>query len=109
MVMEQGNMWNVKAFIRKHLKRGFKYACVGTTGFFLDVGILYSLVQFVHIWYITSEIVATLITFVTNYLFNTYWTYRDAMKKLEENKKNETSLEKKAFDSIRSQESTSGA
>jgi putative flippase GtrA len=71
------------AFIHKHLRRGLKYACVGTSGFLMDVGILYVLTQYGHIWYITSEVLATLITFVTNYFFNTYWTYRDAMKKLD--------------------------
>jgi putative flippase GtrA len=76
-------MVNIIAFIRKHLKRGFKYACVGTSGFLIDAAVLYSLTQYVHIWYVLSELFATLITFATNYFFNTYWTYRDAMKKLE--------------------------
>ena len=72
------------AFIRNHLKRGFKYACVGTSGFFMDAAILFYLTQYIHIWYVLSELFATLITFVSNYLLNTYWTYRDAMKKLNE-------------------------
>lgn len=71
------------AFVRDHLKRGFKYACVGTSGFLIDVLLLYCLTQYAHIWYILSEVIATLVTFVTNYFFNTFWTYRDAMKKLE--------------------------
>ena len=75
---------SLKKFIRKHLKRGIKYACVGTSGFLLDAAILYSLTQYGHLWYVFSELWATLVTFATNYLLNTYWTYRDAMKKLEE-------------------------
>lgn len=70
------------AFIHQHLRRGLKYAVVGTCGFLMDVALLYAFTQYGHIWYITSEILATLVTFVTNYWFNTYWTYRDAMKKL---------------------------
>ena len=73
------------AFIRKHSKRGFKYACVGTSGFLIDAAVLYYLTQFIHIWYVASELFATLVTFASNYLLNTYWTYRDAMKKLQQN------------------------
>ena len=82
MKLESHYVTTITAFIHKHLKRGLKYSCVGTSGFLMDVGILYALTQYGHIWYITSEVLATLVTFVTNYFFNTYWTYRDAMKKL---------------------------
>jgi len=74
---------NILAFVHKHLKRGFKYACVGTTGFFVDAGVLYYLTQYVHVWYIFSEVFATLVAFISNYFLNTYWTYRDAMKRLD--------------------------
>ena len=68
--------------IRKHLRRLLKYAIVGTSGFLIDAAILYMLTQYGHMWYIVSEAFATLVAFVTNYIGNTVWTYRDAMKKL---------------------------
>ena len=77
---------NTINILRKHFKRLTKYAMVGTTGFILDVILLFCFTQFAHIWYVASEILATLITFVTNYIGNTIFTYRDAMKKLNEDK-----------------------
>jgi multisubunit Na+/H+ antiporter MnhG subunit len=79
-------MINMINILKKHFKRLTKYAMVGTTGFILDVTLLFCFTQFVHIWYVASEILATLITFVTNYIGNTIFTYRDAMKKLNEDK-----------------------
>jgi multisubunit Na+/H+ antiporter MnhG subunit len=80
-------MINIINILRKHFKRLTKYAMVGTSGFVLDVTLLFCFTQFVHIWYVASEILATLITFVTNYIGNTIFTYRDAMKKLNEDKR----------------------
>ena len=82
MKAENSYVTTITSFIHRHLRRGLKYALVGTSGFLMDVGILYALTKYGHIWYITSVVLATLVTFVTNYFFNTYWTYRDAMKKL---------------------------
>jgi putative flippase GtrA len=73
----------VKNTIKKHSKRIIKYGIVGTSGFFIDVGFLYLLTQYGHIWYMFSEAIATLIAFVINYTGNTLWTFRDAMKTLE--------------------------
>ena len=56
---------------------------VGTSGFMLDVLCLYLLTEYGHMWYVLSEVLATFITFLTNYIFNTIWTYRDAMKALD--------------------------
>ena len=75
-------MSNVIKPVRKHFRRLGKYAIVGTSGFFIDAGVLYALTQYGHMWYILSEAFATLVAFVTNYAGNTLWTYRDAMKAL---------------------------
>jgi putative flippase GtrA len=73
---------SVFKLVRKHSRRLVKYAIVGTSGFFIDAGVLYTLTQYGHMWYILSEAFATLLAFVTNYAGNTLWTYRDAMKAL---------------------------
>jgi len=76
----------IKKIIKKHFKRLFKYALVGTTGTLINLSVLYLLTEFFNIWYIFSAIIATLVAFITNYIANTLWTYRDAMKKLEESR-----------------------
>lgn len=76
----------LQKIFKKHSKRLFKYALVGVSGTLINLSVLYLLTEFAHMWYLTSEIIATLIAFVTNYTANTLWTYRDAMKKLEEEK-----------------------
>jgi putative flippase GtrA len=76
-------LFKLRYLVKKHYRRLTKYAIVGTGGFFVDASFLYVFTQFFRIWYIESEMFATLIAFVTNYAGNTLWTYRDAMKKLE--------------------------
>jgi putative flippase GtrA len=76
-------LFKLHSLVKKHYRRLTKYAIVGTGGFFVDALFLYVFTQFFRVWYIESEMLATLIAFVTNYVGNTLWTYRDAMKKLE--------------------------
>lgn len=74
-------------FTKFHFKRAVKFASVGTVGAIINLSVLFILTEQFHLWYMLSEIIAILVALIFNYFVNTYWTYRDAMKALNKNKK----------------------
>jgi uncharacterized protein YacL len=73
----------IRDFVRFHMKRGFKFAVVGSLGAIINLFVLFLLTEYGKMWYILSEILAIFVAFVFNYFINTYWTYLDAMKALQ--------------------------
>jgi len=85
-------------FVRRHAKRGLKFAIVGAFGVIIN-GLVFSTLSDFDIFNISpfglgSYIhyfenitwawgIGILAAFVFDYFINTFWTYRDAMKKLE--------------------------
>ena len=57
---------NFKQFVVK----GIKFGIVGAIGTFLNLGILFALTEYVHVYYIYSEVVAIVIVFGFNYIGN---------------------------------------
>jgi len=45
-------------------------------GFFIATGILYSLTEYLHLWYMFSQVFATLVSATCNFLSHKYFTYR---------------------------------
>lgn len=57
------------------ISRFVKYAVVGGGVTLLTWSLLYALTEFVHLWYMTSAIIAWIIAVVVTFLANNYWTY----------------------------------
>lgn len=58
----------------------FRYLVSGGTAAALDLSILHVLVEYVHIWYIFSAIVAYLIAFFASFILQKFWTFRETSK-----------------------------
>jgi putative flippase GtrA len=57
---------NLKQFVTK----GVKFAFIGAIGTVLNLGILYSLTTYVHLYYLISELIAIIIVFIFNFVGN---------------------------------------
>jgi putative flippase GtrA len=55
-----------KQFVTKGIKFGF----IGAIGTVLNLGILYGLTNYAHLYYIYSELIAIIIVFAFNYIGN---------------------------------------
>lgn len=61
--------------------RFFKFCIVGGSGVFVNLGTLYSLVEFVNLSKNTSWLIAVILSIFTNYAFNSVFTYGDKKSK----------------------------
>ena len=59
----------------KSLHKAFKFALVGATGAVLNLGILYALTNYIHIWYMTSALVAVETAILWCFYLNTKITF----------------------------------
>jgi len=50
---------------------------VGTTAAAINFGVLYSLVEFVGIWYVYSNICGGVLSSIFNFFANKFWTFRN--------------------------------
>ena len=57
---------NFKQFVVK----GVKFGIIGAIGTVLNLGILYGLTNYVHIYYLVSELAAIILVFGFNYVGN---------------------------------------
>lgn len=48
----------------------------------VDIGLLYSLTEFFHVWYLYSAAFAYFMGMVTNYLLNKYFNFRNKSKQI---------------------------
>ena len=58
-------------------KRVFKFATVGLSGTAIYMGILYSLTEWAHLWYMASAAIGTGVVFLYSYNLNNCWTFKD--------------------------------
>ena len=58
-------------------KHAIKYYTVGASGVLVNLGLLYSLTEFVGLWYIMSYVIAISVSITSNFTFNKFWTFRD--------------------------------
>ena len=54
-----------------------KFCLVGSTGALIHLGLLYSLTEVFHIWYMVSSAAAFMVAVANNFVLNKYWTFRD--------------------------------
>ena len=58
-------------------KHAVKYYSVGASGVLVNLGLLYSLTEYVGLWYILSYFVAISVSITSNFILNKFWTFRD--------------------------------
>lgn len=61
--------------------RILKFSIVGLSGIFVNMGALYLLSAYFHIYYIFSSIIAIEASIVSNFFLNSLWTWSDREKK----------------------------
>ncbi len=54
-----------------------KFCIVGASGSLINLALLYSLTEFLHVWYMMSAVLAFTIAVVNNFVWNKYWTFRN--------------------------------
>ena len=69
---------NKKNRISLFAKHAVKYYIVGASGVLVNLGLLYSLTEFVGLWYLVSYIIAISVSISLNFTFNKFWTFRDS-------------------------------
>ncbi len=60
----------MKFDLKQFVTKGVKFAFIGAIGTVLNLGILYSLTTYVHLYYLISELIAIVIVFVFNFVGN---------------------------------------
>jgi hypothetical protein len=59
-----------KLFSKQFVTKGIKFAFIGAVGTVVNLGILYGLTTYAHVYYILSELIAIIIVFAFNYVGN---------------------------------------
>lgn len=62
-------------------KHAFKYYLVGGIGVLVNLGILYTLKEYVGLWFLVSSAIAIYVSMTTNFLLNKVWTFKDTTAK----------------------------
>jgi dolichol-phosphate mannosyltransferase len=68
--------------MRKTLNEGLRFYIVGGTGIFVNLGVLYLLVELFQIWYFYSAIFGIIASITTNFFGNKIWTFKDRKTEL---------------------------
>ncbi len=56
-----------------------KFLIVNLSALGLNIALLYLFTDYLHIYYLLSQIIASAITFFLNFFFAKYWTFSDAL------------------------------
>jgi len=67
----------VHKFFGSSLGDFLRFGTVGGIGVFLNLAIVYLLVEFGHVWYVTSATASFFIVASNNFLWNKIWTFHD--------------------------------
>lgn len=65
----------------EEIHRMIKFAIVGLTGIFVNIGILWILTEFAGFYYLLSAIFSIEASIISNFLLNDFWTFVDRRKK----------------------------
>ena len=57
--------------------RYLRFLIVGTIGTLISMSILYSLTEFLHLYYIISFLIGTIAGSINNYLMSKYWVFKE--------------------------------
>jgi len=74
---------NILSYWRQHVfqLRFLKFILVGATGVGVNMGILYTLTEGLHLHYAISSLFAIELSILSNFTLNDRWTWRDRQKK----------------------------
>jgi|SRR3989344_4849568 len=70
-------LWTFNKDIRE--KTSFRYSkffVISSFAAITNLGLLYIITEFLGVWYILSQIIATGFSLIVNYLGNKFWTYK---------------------------------
>ena len=72
------HLWNrVVVLLRRLLSPRFlKFCVVGLSGVLVNMGLLYALTELCGLFYLISSFIAIECSFISNFLFNEFWTWR---------------------------------
>ncbi len=62
--------------VRREMKRALAFAFVGALGICVNVGTLFILTEFFHVYYLVSALIAIELSIIHNFLLNDFWTFR---------------------------------
>jgi dolichol-phosphate mannosyltransferase len=82
-MQESKEINRVNRYLRNNLltKRILKFSTVGFSGLLVNMGLLYILSDYFHIYYIISSVIAIETSIITNFFLNDLWTWSDREKK----------------------------
>ncbi|OGY90845.1 MAG: hypothetical protein A3H70_03890 [Candidatus Komeilibacteria bacterium RIFCSPLOWO2_02_FULL_48_11] len=66
----------VSKLLNRH-KTGVKYLFAGGTAAAVNLMLLYVLTDIIGVWYLTSSVVAFIASFITSFVLQKFWTFRD--------------------------------
>lgn len=69
-------IWTFKDKSKKYRRQYLKFITVSIFGFLITISLMYVLVRFLTIWYITSKIITSIVVMTFNFLGNKLWTFR---------------------------------
>jgi len=52
-----------------------KFCIVGSSGILVDLGVLWFLVEYVHLWYIYGSCAGIICSVTSNFILNKFWTF----------------------------------
>jgi dolichol-phosphate mannosyltransferase len=65
------------ARFRGEIKRFIRFCLVGSSGIFVNIGLLWFITEFIGLFYLISAIFSIEIAIVSNFILNEYWTFKD--------------------------------
>lgn len=54
-----------------------KYILAGSTAVLVNLAVLYSMVEFLHLWYLIGAIISFVFGLCTSYTLQKFWTFKD--------------------------------
>jgi putative flippase GtrA len=59
-----------------------KFCLVGSTGALIHLGLLYSLTEFLHIWYVLSAAIGFTVAVLNNFVWDRLWTFKNTSPRI---------------------------
>ncbi|QLE57813.1 GtrA family protein [Nostoc sp. TCL26-01] len=60
----------------KHRRALLRYSIVSLFGFSLNLGIMYLIVNVLHLWYLIGQIIAIIFIPISNFFLNSRWAFK---------------------------------
>lgn len=67
----------MKKISKPELWQVVRFGIVGVVSVSVFYGILYGLTQFMHVWYLLSDIIAYIFLITSNFILHKFWTFKN--------------------------------